>query len=87
MVEGSSMVVGIQYGGCISLIRLRIFSFDISHYQYGGGTSSVQWRVCSMGLSHHQYRGGCAVLDYQKASEWVAGGCIYLGKMIFYRQS
>ena len=60
------MVVGIQYGGGISLIRLRIFSIDVSHYQYGGGTSSVQWTVCSMGLSHHQYRGGCKVLDYKK---------------------
>ena len=62
------MVVGIQYGGGIPLVRLRIFSIDVSHYQYGGSTSSVQWRVCSMSLSHHQCRGGCAVLDYHNCS-------------------
>ena len=52
MVEGSSMVVGIQYGGGISLIRLRIFSTNVSHYQHGGGTSSVQWRGYAVWACH-----------------------------------
>ena len=38
-----------------------------------------------MDLSHFQYRGGCAVYSYQTA-HGVVGGCIYVGKMILYRQ-
>ena len=39
-----------------------------------------------MDLSHHQYREG---VQYRTAkdAQGVVGGCIYLGKMIFYRQS
>ena len=75
-------MMGIQYGEGISSVRWRIFSTD----QYGGGTSSVWRMVCSIDLSHHQYGEG---VQYRttKNAQGVVGGCIYLGKMIFYRPS
>ena len=76
------MMESIQYGGGMSSVRWRIFSTN----QYGGCTSSAWWSECSIDLSHHQYGEG---LQYRttKSVQGVVGGCIYLGKMIFYRQS
>ena len=69
---------GIQYRGGVSSVRWKIFSTEEAHHQYGGGlqygpaTSSVRSRVCSTGLPK--------LLR-------VVGDCMYLGKMIFYKQS
>ena len=87
-------------GGGTSLVRWRVCNTDLSH-QYRCVTSSVRWRVCSKDLSHHQY--GCVAssvwtchiisteegVQYwtTKTAQRAVGGCIYLGKMMFYRQS
>ena len=72
------MMEGLQHGRCISLVRWKIFSTDVSHHQYGGFTSSVQWKICNVDLSHYQYGGGCTVQDYQTCSE--CSSWLYLSK-------
>ena len=92
-------VEGIHYKGGL-LVKWRILSTDVSHHQYVGGTSSVWWRVCRMDLWHHHYGGRYAVwichilntkesMQYRttKTAQGIVGGYIYLGKIIFYRQS
>ena len=95
-----STVEGIQQG-CVtpSVRRRRIVNTDEAHRQHGGGCG-VRCRVCSTDLSHYQYGQRCAVrmshiistdkgVQYRttETAQGAIGGCIYLGKMIIYRQS
>ena len=57
------MVEGIQYGGGIASIRLKIFSTDVSHHQCGG--------------VHHHYSGGhavwtCHIINTEEAVQYMA---------------
>ena len=68
--------------------------------QDGGGYAVWTCHIIITGVSYLQYAGGCAVRIWHiinteegvectttKTAQRVAGSCIYLEKMIFYRQS
>ena len=64
---------------CISSIRWKIFSTDLSHHQYGGGASSVQWRASVWTYHIISTEEGVQYMA-TKTAQGVVGGCIYLGK-------
>ena len=94
------MVTDIQYG-CVtpSVQRRHIIQYGVGCTMRWRAAVRI-CHIISMEVSHLQYSGGCALwtchiisteedVQYRanKTAQGVIGGGIYLGKMVFYRQS